>query len=58
MKAFILRFEPWLVFGVVLALALWEMVSLYRHGRRRRRKAPLTGGQPAPERAAELERGA
>lgn len=40
MKAFILRFEPWLVFGLVLALALWEMVSLYRRDRRRKLPPP------------------
>lgn len=43
MKAILLRFEPLLVFGVVIALALWELAILYRNGRRRRKVPPSPG---------------
>jgi hypothetical protein len=43
MKAILLRFEPLLVFGVVIALALWELAILYRNGRRRRNVPPSPG---------------
>ena len=43
MKAMLLRFEPLLVFGVAIALALWELVSLYRRDRRRRNLPPAVG---------------
>jgi hypothetical protein len=39
----LLRFEPLLVFGVAIALALWELVSLYRRDRRRRSLPPAVG---------------
>jgi hypothetical protein len=56
-KAIVLRFEPLLVFGVVIALALWELVSLYRRDRRRKKGSPPVG-RPVSERAADLEGGA
>ena len=57
MRAIVLRFEPLLVFGVVIALALWELVSLYRRDRRRKKGSPPVG-RPVSERAADLEGGA
>ena len=54
MKAILLRVEPLLVFGIVIALVLWELLSLYR--RDRRRKVPPVR-RPISERAADLEGG-
>ena len=56
MKAILLRVEPLLVFGIVIALVLWELVSLYRRDRRRKMVPPVR--RPISERAADLEGGA
>jgi hypothetical protein len=43
MKAILLRCAPLLVFGVVIALALWVRAKLYRNARRRRNVPPSPG---------------
>ena len=53
MRAIVLRFEPLLVFGVVIALVLWELVSLYRRDRRRKMGPPVR--RPISTQAADLE---